>query len=263
MTETTSRSDWLELAIEAAHDAGKILRERFGGAIPYELKSSHHDLVTEADRLAEQAILQCIRRAYPDHGVLSEESPPQKLDAPYRWVIDPLDGTSNYAHGFPFFCVSIALEERGRLILGAVYDPVREEQFSALAGEGARLNGRPLQVSDATRLQESLLATSFPHDPQRRERNLRDLGAFLPLAQSVRRIGSAALCLAYVAAGRLDGYWDLDLHRWDLAAGHLLVGEAGGRVSNLAGRDLSYEGRELIASNGKIHSEMLHMLKVS
>jgi len=255
------RAGFTEIAVEAAQAAGKLLRERFGSGIPYELKSSHHDLVTETDRLAEGTILACIRREYPDHGILSEESPPQRADAPYRWVIDPLDGTANYAHGIPFFSVSIALEENGQLLLGVVYDPLRDELFSAVVGGGAQLNGRSLRVSSAKRLRESLLATGFAHELELQHRNLEYYGAFLPVTQSLRRIGSAALCLAYVAAGRLDGYWDLDLKRWDLAAGYVLVKEAGGQLSDLSGEDFPPDGRELVASNGSIHSEMLSILR--
>ena len=261
MIETTPRSSFLKLAARAAQDAGKLLRERMGQGVLYELKSSHHDLVTEGDRLAERAILERISREYPNHSVLSEESPPVRADSSYRWVIDPLDGTANYAHGMPFFSVSIALEENGQIVLGVVYDPVRDELFSAAAGEGAKLNGHPIRVSRAKQLKECLLATGFPHRPEMQDRNLRYYGAFLPVTQSLRRIGSAALCLAYVAAGRLDGYWDLDLKRWDLAAGYLLVSEAGGRVSDLIGKKLLPEGHELVASNGSIHPEMLQILK--
>ena len=263
MIQMTPRSGFLELAVEAAHDAGKLLRERFGPRVSYELKSNHHDLVTEADRRAEQVILEKISRAFPDHGVLSEESSPnERSQASYRWVIDPLDGTANYAHGIPFFSVSIALEKESQIILGVVYDPARNELFSAIVGEGAQLNGRPIAVSGAKRLRECLLATGFPHRPEQQNRVLRYYGAFLPITQSLRRIGSAALCLAYVAAGRLDGYWDLDLKRWDLAAGYLLVREAGGQVSDLRGEILLADGRELAASNGSIHPEMLQILRV-
>lgn len=250
---------FLELAVAAAKEAGELLRERLTSGMPYELKTSHHDLVTEADRLAERVILERIGREYPDHGILSEETPPARSQAPYRWVIDPLDGTVNYAHGIPFFSVSIALEKKEEIVLGVVYDPLRDELFSVIMGEGAYLNGRPLRVSNAKRLHESLLSTGFAHRPELRDRNLSYLGAFLPLAQSLRRLGSAALCLAYVAAGRLDGYWELSLKRWDLAAGCLLVKEAGGQVSDLAGRELSPTGGELVASNGIIHRQMLKL----
>jgi len=252
----------LELAVEAAKMAGEVLKERFG-SVTYKLKSSHHDLVTEADRLAEERILELIRSTYPDHGLLSEESPPRASNSPYLWVIDPLDGTTNFAHAIPFFAVSIALEEGGRPILGVVYDPMREELFSALSGEGAKLNGQTIRVSRATHLEESLLATGFPYKPELSERNLRYFKAFLPLAQSLRRLGSASLCLAYVAAGRLDGYWDLDLKPWDFAAGAVIVAEAGGGVSDLKGGELTIEATEMIASNGNIHHEMLRIISES
>jgi len=247
----------MEVAKEAARRAGGLLKERFGQGASYRLKSSHHDLITEGDRLAEQEILAQIREAFPDHGVLSEERPPEPSPSSYRWVIDPLDGTTNYAHGIPFFAVSIALEEDGQPILGVVYDPLREELFSALKGEGAYLNGRPIRVSSVQRVRESLIATGFPYRSELLERHLRYFKALLPEAQSLRRFGSAALCLAYVACGRLEGYWDLALHRWDLAAGYVLVQEAGGVVSDLSGGELPPDGRQLIATNGHIHSEVL------
>ncbi len=251
---------FLELAVEAAKEAGELLRERLTSGMAYELKTSHHDLVTEADRLAERVILERIGREYPDHGILSEETPPARSQAPYRWVIDPLDGTVNYAHGIPFFSISIALEKKEEIVLGVVYDPLRDELFSAVAGEGAHLNlDRTITVSNVKRLRESLVSTGFAHRSELRERNLNYCGAFLPIAQSLRRLGSAALCLAYVAAGRLDGYWELNLKRWDLAAGCLLVKEAGGQVSDLGGRELSPTGGELVASNGIIHRQMLEL----
>lgn len=256
-TDVPQRSRFLEVAVEAARRAGARLVELFGHLQGYDLKTSHHDLVTEGDHVAEELICTMIRGAYPEHGILTEESPPVQEGASARWVIDPLDGTTNYAHGIPFFCVSIALEMQGELAVGVVYDPLRDELFSAVAGEGAQLNGRPICVSEARFLRESLLAAGFPHREALRERNLAIVRAFLPAAQSVRRLGSAALCLAYVACGRLEGYWDLDLKPWDLAAGALLVREAGGCVSAPTGADFSIENPELVASNGHVHRAML------
>ena len=260
-TEAQTRSDFLTVAVEAAREAGSFLKERFGTIDRYDLKTSHHDLVTEADRTAERIILERIGKAYPDHGILSEESPPRRTDAPYRWVIDPLDGTTNYAHGIPFFGVSIALEERGEVLVGVVYDPLRDELYAAIRGEGAERNGKPLAVSRIADLKGSLLATGFPLRPRLKERNLQILRAFLPRAQSVRRFGSAALCLAYVACGKLEAYWDLSLHRWDMAAGYLLVQEAGGACTDLQGGEVGPEGRELLASNGYIHEQLLDVMK--
>lgn len=259
--EAQPRSEFLTVAVEAAREAGAFLKERFGTVERYDLKTSHHDLVTEADRTAERIILERIGKAYPEHGILSEESPPQRAEAPYRWVIDPLDGTTNYAHGIPFFGVSIALEERGEVLVGVIYDPLRDELYTALKGEGAKRNGQSLSVSRIDDLKKSLLATGFPLRSRLQERNLQILRAFLPRAQSVRRFGSAALCLAYVACGKLEAYWDLSLHRWDLAAGYLLVQEAGGVCTDLEGGEVGPEGRELLASNGRVHEQLLEVMK--
>ena len=259
--EAKPRSEFLTVAVEAAREAGSFLKERFGTIERYDLKTSHHDLVTEADRTAERIILERIGKAYPEHGILSEESPPQRIEAPYRWVIDPLDGTTNYAHGIPFFGVSIALEERGEVLVGVIYDPLRDELYTAIRGEGAERNEKPLSVSRISDLKQSLLATGFPLRSRLKERNLQILRAFLPRAQSVRRFGSAALCLAYVACGKLEGYWDLSLHRWDMAAGYLLVQEAGGACTDLRGGEVGPEGRELLASNGYIHEQLLDVMK--
>ena len=261
-TEIRQRSRFLDTAVEAARQAGARLVELFGRLQGYDLKTSHHDLVTEGDRAAEQLICAMIRDAFPEHGILSEESPPVRTGAPARWVIDPLDGTTNYAHGLPFFCVSIALEVNSKLVVGVIYDPLREELFTAVVGEGARLNGQPIRVSAVRELKESLLTAGFPHKETLRERNLAIVRTFLPAAQSVRRLGSAALALAYVACGRLEGYWDLDLKPWDLAAGALLVGEAGGSVSAPTGEDFSIENPELVASNGQVHRAMLAAMQI-
>jgi myo-inositol-1(or 4)-monophosphatase len=273
---TKQRSEYVTLAIDVAREAGARLRELFGRLQDYELKTGHQDLVTDADREAEALILARLRAAYPEHEILSEESDFQsqarKSEAQsslqasqgpaaerFRWVVDPLDGTTNFAHGVPFFAVSIALEEQNEPIVGVIYDPMHEELFAAVRGEGAWLNGQPICVSDVDELKRSLLATGFPTRSPLRERNLDYMGRFLPLAQSLRRFGSAALGLAYVACGRLEGYWELTLHRWDLAAGILLVEEAGGRVSRPDGQPVGPSDREVVASNGRIHEAMLRV----
>lgn len=258
--EIGSRTAFLEVAVDAAHEAGALLRGHTGRTPPYELKSSHQDLVTESDRVAEARILARIREAFPDHAILSEERPEERSRSPFRWVIDPIDGTTNYAHGVPFYSISIALERDDALIAGVVYDPDRGELFAALGGRGATLNGHPIAVSAEAELKRGVLATGFPHVAELRELNLRYFERLIPAAQGLRRLGSAALSLAYVACGRLDGYWDLDLNRWDLAAGVLLVSEAGGRVSDLDGRDLAPDGRRLVASNGGVHDELVRTL---
>lgn len=255
------QSVYLELAVAVAKEAGELIKERFGRDVQYELKSSPHDLVTEADRLVEEAIIERIRTTYPEHDIVSEECAPERSHSSRRWVIDPIDGTTNYAHGIPFFSISIAFEKDERLISGVVYDPTRDELFSAQIGQGARLNGQPIEISPAQELKRGLIATGFPYVPELRDLNLKYFEALLPATQGLRRLGSAALSLAYVACGRLDGYWDLDLNRWDLAAGVLLVQEAGGRVSDLSGDDLPYDHREIVASNGRIHGEMIEIFK--
>ncbi len=251
----------LDVAVEAAHEAGALLRSRVATDTDYDLKGSQHDLVTETDHLAEARVIDRLSNAFPDHGILSEERAPHQLGARLRWVIDPLDGTTNFAHGIPFFCVSIALEDAGELALGVLYDPMRDELFTAEDGRGAYLNGRPLWASTVDELKRAVLATGFPHEPEMRQANLRHFEHFVPRTQGIRRIGSAALALAYVAAGRLDGYWDLNLNRWDLAAGALLVGEAGGRVTNARGQPLGIDEGHIVASNDRLHDELLRHLE--
>ncbi|MFB6285595.1 MAG: inositol monophosphatase [Candidatus Bipolaricaulia bacterium] len=257
----SQHASYLDVATEAARGAGALARSRVAGDTDYALKGSRHDLVTEVDHLAEARIVQHISTAFPDHGVLSEEREPHQLDARFRWVIDPIDGTSNFAHGIPFFSVSIALEDEGELALGALYDPMRDELFTAEAGRGAYLNGRPIRASAVDRPERAVLATGFPHDPELRRANMRNFERFVPLAQGLRRLGSAALALAYVAAGRIDGYWDLDLSRWDLAAGTLLVHEAGGQVTNSRGGPLATDEGDVIAANGHLNEAILTHLQ--
>lgn len=260
-SEGPRRATHLDVAVEAAREAGALLRARVATETDYKLKGSQHDLVTETDHRAEELIIERIADAFPDHGMLSEERSPQRLDARFRWVIDPIDGTTNFAHGIPFFSVSIALEEDGELALGVLYDPMHEELFTAEAGNGAYVNGRPSRVSTVAELKRAVLATGFPHKPDLRQANMHNFEHFVPITQGIRRIGSAALALAYVAAGRLDGYWDLDLSRWDLAAGALLVSEAGGRVTNGDGEPLASNEGHIIASNGHLHDDLLTHLQ--
>jgi len=260
-------------ALAIAREAGALLREGYlasGTAHKeIELKSSSMDLVTRYDKAAETLIADRLRSAFPDHRLLAEEGATNSDgDSPYLWVVDPLDGTTNFAHGFPVFAVSMALLENGQPRLGVVYDPTRDECFSAIAGQGAwltRADGttEPLQVSAAQTLQESLLATGFPYDVQTSDwDNLAEFRAFLKQSRGVRRPGAAALDLAYVAAGRLDGYWEYKLSPWDIAAGVLLVQEARGRVTSIENGPIHLEGRlHLIASNGWLHEEMVGVLR--
>lgn len=259
-------------ALAIAREAGALLREGYFASgtahKEIELKSSSMDLVTRYDKAAETLIAARLRSAFPTHRLLAEEGATNSDgDSPYLWVVDPLDGTTNFAHGFPVFAVSMALLENGQPRLGVVYDPTRDECFSAIAGQGAwltRADGSPqrLQVSPARTLQESLLATGFPYDVQTSDwDNLAEFRAFLKRSRGVRRPGAAALDLAYVAAGRLDGYWEYKLSPWDIAAGVLLVQEAGGRVTSITNGPIILEGRiHLIASNGHLHEEMKAVL---
>jgi myo-inositol-1(or 4)-monophosphatase len=224
------------------------------------------DLVTQADRDAEAAIIAALRERFPAHAILAEESATSGLegDGP-TWVIDPLDGTTNFAHGFPVFAVSIGLVDCGEPLVGVVYDPLRDELFAAARGQGAALNGAPIRVSPVGELRRALLATGFPYDRHVAEDdNTESFSRFIRRAQGVRRAGAAALDLAYVACGRLDGFWELRLHPWDVGAGILLVREAGGLVTDYAGRPdsgLPMQGAQVVASNGRIHGEMIGVLR--
>ena len=251
-----------DIAVDAARKAGLLLRRRLGRVKQIDYKGSVN-LVTEMDLLSEKDIVSTIRRRFPDHNFLAEESAgTQSGDSPYQWIIDPLDGTTNYAHGFPIYSISIALARKGEVILGVIYDPTREELFSAAKGYGARLNGKKIHVSSTQNLSQSLLATGFPYDlRESRENNFDHFHNFALRAQAVRRAGSAALDLAYVAAGRFDGFWEMKLGPWDMAAGNLLVKEAGGQSTDFSGRPLQMEGRQVLATNGKIHRPMIRILR--
>ncbi|MDB5384542.1 MAG: inositol monophosphatase, partial [Planctomycetaceae bacterium] len=224
-------------------------------------KSCTADLVTEADEASQTAIHDLILRAYPDHNFLGEEGL-LRTDgaAPYRWVIDPLDGTTNYFHGFPYFAVSIGLERDGELIAGIIYDPTREELFTAFKGQGAYLNDRRLQVSQSQKLQQSLLVASFPPGSTPESIPIQQFLRILPHAQTVQRTGSAALNLAYLATGRLDGFWSYSLKPWDMAAGVVIVREAGGHISKMNGSPLALEIPDILATNGLIHDELRNLL---
>ncbi len=247
-----------KVAVEAALRAGAFLRSRFGERPRVSYKGSHTDLVTEMDRGAEAIILEALRSRFPDHRILAEESGAVPGRAPHRWIVDPLDGTTNYAHGLPIYGVSIALELDGALALGVVYDPSREECFVAERGRGATLNAAPLRVSSTAALGESLLGTSYPNDLLAAPRdNLAEHAALIRRCRGVRTLGSAVVGLAAVAAGRLDGYWEQRLGAWDIAAGALLIEEAGGTVTALRGGPLDLSTPSIAASNGAIHGAML------
>jgi myo-inositol-1(or 4)-monophosphatase len=251
---------FLEVAITAARQAGAIVREGYGEAVHITHKGAI-DLVTETDKRSEAAILATLRGAFPGHAIHSEESGRAAGDE-YEWLVDPLDGTTNFAHKFPLFSTSIALTFQRRLIVGVVYDPLRDELFSAEAGQGARLNGAPIHVSGTSALGQALLSTGFPYDVRTNSNNnLAEFTRFQMAAQGVRRTGSAALDCSWVAAGHLDGFWELRLNPWDVGAGALIAREAGGRVTTYAG-DEDFLGKDsIVVSNGMLHDEMLKVLR--
>ncbi len=255
----------LNFAIQTARDAGHLLAERLGRALSISNKSEL-DLVTEADLASERLIIERIKTNYPRHSILAEESgasaPADRLASEWRWIIDPLDGTTNYAHGYPCFCVSMGLAHRGKLELGVIYDPVRDEVFTAERGQGAALNGRRIQVSQTDNLNSALLCTGFPYDVRERSEFARHFTNFIMNAQGVRRDGSAALDLAYVACGRFDGFWEEGLHPWDVAGAVLMIEEAGGRVSDYDGAPFDIYSAPILASNGLLHEQMMRVLAV-
>ena len=252
---------FFEVALGAAKESGAIQKSWLHKDKEIELKGEIN-LVTAVDRRCEERIVQIVRGNFPDHAILTEEAVLPKRRSPYRWIIDPLDGTTNYAHGYPCFATSIALELEGEIILGVVYDPMLDEVFTAKKGEGAFLNGERIVVSSTKRLLEALLSTGFPYDlRESSENNLNHFNHFMMEARAIRRDGSAALDLCYVAMGRVDGFWELKLNAWDVAAGKLLVEEAGGLVSDFSNRPLDIYGQEILATNGKIHQEMLEVLQ--
>jgi myo-inositol-1(or 4)-monophosphatase len=252
--------DYLETAIDLCRAAGDILNYYADRDKLVEFKG-HANLVTIADKKSEELIIGGILSRYPSHSILAEESGATQSGAAVKWIIDPLDGTTNFAHGYPFYCVSIAVEEKGEIVCGAVYDPVREEMFSAARGAGAYRNGERLKVSNVDRLSQALLITGFPYNfRERLDTVIRQFGKFLVASQAVRRGGSAALDLCYVASGRLDGFWELYLQPWDTAAGHVILEEAGGRVTDFKGGPFSIYNKETLASNGLLHDEMRSVL---
>jgi myo-inositol-1(or 4)-monophosphatase len=254
--------NFLSVAWQAARLAGSLIRENWQRIKEVEYKSAI-DLVTATDRECEKRIVDLLLKNFPGHSILAEEQ--TAITAPgssYRWIIDPLDGTTNFAHSFPQFAVSIALEHEGEIVLGIVYDPLREEGFSAIKGMGALLNGKPIKVSLVAELDKALLATGFPYDHRENvDFYLKFFRAFMKKSQGIRRAGAAALDLCYVACGRLDGFWELKLHAWDTAAGGLIVREAGGAATDFSGEPFSIWGEETLASNGLIHEEMVEALK--
>jgi myo-inositol-1(or 4)-monophosphatase len=254
--------EYLKIAEKAAREAGKIHLKNLGNVKKIEFKAKN-SLVTEVDKLSEELIISIIKDNFPEHDIFAEESGKHLSDSDYLWLVDPLDGTTNYAHAYPFFSVSIALEVKGVLELGLVYDPVKDEMFTAQRGGGAYLNGAPIGVSGTAHVDECHLCTGFVHEnDQMVEENLRHFSNFIRRAQAVRRDGSAALDLCYVACGRFDGFWELGLNPWDTAAGVLIVEEAGGKVSLFSGDEYSIYMKEILTSNNLIHNEMMEILSL-
>jgi myo-inositol-1(or 4)-monophosphatase len=259
-------SDTLDFALATARQAGQLLRESYHQQHRLQYKSSEIDVVTEADLASEQLIVEAIKAEFPGHDILSEESPYElgtaASESRHLWLVDPLDGTVNYAHGFPAWGVTLAVAERGRVMVGVTYDPVRDEIFWAERGHGAWANGELMQVSSTLRLRDALVATGFAYKRATlQDNNLREFGAVMPRVQGIRRAGAAVLDLAYVADGRLDAYWEMYLSPWDWAAGCLFVEEAGGVVTDIRGEPWTLETDRLVASNGLLHDRLLARLE--
>ncbi len=250
-------------ACKAARESGVILRNHFGRENEISYKG-RIDIVTDVDLKSEKAIIEIIGARYPDHDIITEEDSPNLIGSKFRWIIDPIDGTVNYAHNYPFVAVSIALEVDGVIEAGVVYNPIMEEFFTAKKGQGAFLNSNPISVSATGRLEQSFLATGFPYDIRENpDNNLNYFNHLAMYAQALRRDGSAALNMCYTAMGRFDGYWELRLSPWDMAAGYLISVEAGATVSGMDGREFSVYEPDLLVTNGIIHNELLNEIKTA
>ncbi len=250
-----------EVLFEATREAGKIISDYFQGSFTVDNKEGINNLVTEVDKHSEKRIIEIIRKHYPSHSIISEEAGELIQDSPYQWIIDPIDGTVNFAHGIPLCCVSIGLKHGDDLILGTVYNPMMNELFFAEKGKGAFLNDKPISVSQKSDFRKACLVTGFPYKwPDSREHPIRVFERFIMEGLPVRRLGSAAIDLCWVACGRFDGFWEYNLSSWDVAAGYLIVQEAGGRITNFEGDPYSVFDKETLATNGNIHDEMLRLI---
>ena len=250
---------YLETAVDIAREAGSLLANYFERRVAFELKGDF-DLVTEADRASERLVIERLRSHFPQHSILAEEGGGHESPSEYRWYVDPLDGTTNFAHSFPMFNVTLGLEQAGEMIAGVIYDPVRREMFSAERGAGAYLNNHRMKVSGCKRLEDSLASTGFPSRKRHQNVNIHFYHQMAMASHGVRRTGSAALDLAYVASGRLDAFWEFGLKPWDMAAGTLIVREAGGAVSDMHGAPHSVTTSEhLLADNGSLHEPVLEL----
>ncbi len=254
--------DYLEIAKKAVLVSGDIQMKHLHQEKKIEFKSEIN-LVTHVDKLCEKEIVSMIQAAFPSHDIMAEEGTGVRKHSDYKWVIDPLDGTTNYAHSYPLFCTSIGLEYKGEIVVGAVYEPNLKELFLAEKGQGATLNGNKISVSSVQKLKQALLVTGFPYDMTRTHHNLNYFQNFISSAQAVRRDGVAAVDLCYTAMGRFDGFWEIDLYPWDVAAGFLVVQEAGGEVTDFRYKPFNIYMKEVLASNSFIHKDMMHVLKLS
>ncbi len=253
-------SDYLDNGVKIAHEAGRLLAEFYRLRVGFELKGDF-DLVTEADRASERLVVERILAHYPGHSIVAEEGGGREGSSEYRWFVDPLDGTTNFAHGYPAFNVTLALERGDEMIVGVVYDPLRDEMFAAERGSGAYLNDHKIHVSPARRLADSLVSTGFPSRKRNQNINIHFYHQLAMSTHGVRRGGSAALDLSYVACGRLEGFWEFGLNPWDLAAGTLLVTEAGGTCSDMRGKPHTLKSPDLLVDNGLIHDEILELFR--
>jgi len=252
--------NYLEIAEKTAREAGVILLENLGKVKEIEFKAKN-SLVTEVDKLSEEIIISNIKSSFPEHAIFAEESGRDSNTSDHVWLIDPIDGTTNYAHAYPFFSISIALEVRGEVIVGLVYDPVKDEMFTAEEGKGAFLNGEPIAVSKSDAIEHSHVCTGFMHEVEWMvEANIKHFGNFIRRARAVRRDGSAALDLCYVACGRFDGFWELGLNPWDTAAAVLILKEAGGHVCKFTGDQYSIYDKEILATNSIVQDQMMEIL---
>src|SRR5580658_897264 len=249
---------YLEISADIAREAGALLATYFERRVAFELKGEY-DLVTEADRASEALVVERLRSHFPTHSIVAEEGGGHQGSSEYCWYVDPLDGTTNFAHGFPMYNVTMALEHAGQLVAGVIFDPERNEMFASERGSGAYLNQRPIHVSKVARLEDTLVATGFPSLKRHQNVNVHFYYQLAMITHGVRRAGSAALDLAYVASGRLDAFWEFGLNPWDMAAGTLLVTEAGGKCSDMHGASARLKGPHLLANNGAVHEAMLQV----
>ncbi len=255
-------ADLRETLLAATNEAGKIILEYFDGAFKIDHKDGINNLVTEVDKHSEKRIIEVIRAAFPSHSIISEEVGELKKDSEYEWIIDPIDGTVNFAHGIPICCVSIGLLHKGEMLMGAVFNPMMNEFFFAEKGKGATLNGKPIKVSAKDNFKKAFLVTGFPYNwPETAEHPIRVFERMILEGLPVRRLGSAAIDLCWVACGRFDGFWEYNLQAWDVAAGYLIVQEAGGRVSNFDGNPCTVFEKQTLATNGLIHDHMVQVIK--